>query len=204
MRYKRPWLWGLLVSLGVFVLLLLPWRMCVVIGSSMEPFLRSGDVVILNRLAQNEIHRGSLVVFRRDGQVSIKKVHAIPGDRVTEAYFLDGSTFCVVPPGEEKRWERLERTFLHGRNRLVKLLHLQIPPGYFYVLGTGPSSRDSRDFGLVPASSLVGVVTYGPHREVPPADVGPETLSVPPRIQGRCLCSGLPLIEEHKRTWGRP
>ncbi len=195
MARKRRWVWWLSVPVGVLVFLVLPWRMCVVIGSSMEPFLHTGDVVILDRLENNQIHRGNLVVFRYGGKVSIKKVHAIPGDRVIEAYFPEGPNSSVVLPAEEWRWRRLIK-----QHDIVQLLHLRVPPGYIYVLGTGPSSVDSRDFGLVPISSVLGVVKYGPQRQARPEYVGPETVSVPPRIQGRCLCPSTPSIRPHKRA----
>ncbi len=53
-------------------------------GSSMEPALRNGDTVEVVRAARDEVRRGDLVVFERDGEVTVHRFLAREGERFLE------------------------------------------------------------------------------------------------------------------------
>ncbi|MCC6445355.1 MAG: signal peptidase I [Armatimonadetes bacterium] len=198
MSSKRKWILGLAVPFGALALLLFPWRMCVVIGQSMEPFLRTGDVLVLNRFAKKEIQRGSVVVFKYKGITSIKKVHAVQGDKVAEVYYSDIGQSTLVQPSQEQRWRRLKKLVIEDTQ--AQLIHIRVPKDYIYVVGTGIATCDSRDFGLVPVSDVIGVVKYGPRRSALATSVGPETTNVPPVIEGQPLCPQMRETGEQNRT----
>jgi signal peptidase I len=100
---------------------------------SMEPTIRTGDRVLVNKLAFSlrEVRRGELVVFRNPQnrrQAYIKRVIGLPGDRI-----------------EEK----------------ADIPEMIVPEGTYFVLGDArENSRDSRHFGCVPEEDLIGPVQY--------------------------------------------
>jgi len=125
-------------------------------GTSMEPLLRDGERIVVNKFVYrfHRIERGDVVVFwyPRDPSVSfIKRVVALPGDLVeiragqllvnglpvTEAYlpagFRDGDSY---PPTEVRK-------------------------GYYFVLGDHRrSSNDSRTWGEVPEKYIYGRAVF--------------------------------------------
>jgi signal peptidase I len=121
------------------------WRYSVVTvhGSSMEPELADGDRVLARRCGMRRLRPGQLVIFSEPGLNHrrrpacltgagqdlwvIKRIAAIPGDPVPEIVRAAAGGAAVVP-----------------RRAVV-------------VLGDAPSSRDSRQWGFIPASHILGV-----------------------------------------------
>ncbi len=117
-----------------------------VAGTSMVPTYQPGDRVLIRRGGRAVPRRGQVVVFRRlqpggtgsSGRASglrgtewlIKRVAAMPGDRVPDQ----------VAPG------------VHAAPGDV------VPADRLVVLGDGPTSRDSRHWGYLPVSEVLGVV----------------------------------------------
>jgi signal peptidase I len=126
----------------------------------------------------NQIHRGDLIVFHYPVVPSlhlVKRVVAIPGDRIhlhdgrvilngrpiSEPYAIfrpaaadnyrdEFPRFTSADPGADSRWWIEMRSLVSGGE-------LTIPPGHFFVLGDNRNdSEDSRYWGLVPASAIVG------------------------------------------------
>lgn len=128
------------VGLVVLVLVVLRGRLVrvTVRGDSMAPTLRTGERVLVRRTRPAALSRGDLVVFRRPRDPvrswMIKRVLAAPGDPVPRA---------EVPT-------------LWGRSDAV------VPVGSLVVVGDNPAvSYDSRQFGYVEASSVLGRVIRG-------------------------------------------
>ena len=112
-------------------------------GTSMLPTLRPGDRVLVRRTSARSVRRGDLVVFapprEPDPSWMIKRVLAAPGDPV---------------PRDEVPLLWTYREALVPRDRVV-------------VIGDNPDhSYDSRQFGYVPARTLLGVVVTGPRRRL--------------------------------------
>ncbi|MHB1874322.1 MAG: S26 family signal peptidase [Streptosporangiaceae bacterium] len=123
----------------------LRWRYSVVTvtGPSMEPELHDGDRLLVRRCGLGALRRDQLVIFSEPGVPGsgrpiwrtradrwswvIKRVAAVPGDRVPD---------CVRAAA--------------GRAQVV-------PAGAVVVLGTGPGSRDSRQWGFVTSRHVFGV-----------------------------------------------
>ena len=146
---------------------------------SMEPTLhcarpvafcqgRFSDRVIADRVAYRlgDPERGQIVVFNAPGEADrcgtgeegstfIKRLIGLPGEAVSErngVVYIDGERLSepYVDPalrgGETARWPR-------------------VPPGHYFVLGDSRiHSCDSRTWGTVPRSSLIGPakLTYWP------------------------------------------
>jgi len=152
---------------------------------SMEPTLEVGDRVVVNRLAYRvgEPAHGDVVVFLRpigtgdapqNGPLSwvrravaqglggtppgsedlIKRVVGLPGDTV------EGRNGRLWRNGH-----RIPEPYLAGKGFTSDFDPVLIKPGYYWVMGDNrEDSADSRVFGQVPRSTLVGraVLTVWP------------------------------------------
>ena len=150
-----------------------PVRPLVICGTSMQPTLRNGQWCVLDRRLSpvKPICRGEIVCFRVQGETCVKRVYALGGDSVwTLASDLAPAT--VPAPADLPRLQRLLERF-PAAGRLVRI---DVPPGMLYVLGDGAAvSRDSRDFGPVPCTAVIGRVL--PFKNAAPA-VLPNPASV--------------------------
>lgn len=147
-------------------------------SASMEPQLRINDRVVVSRLAYHlhPVHRGDIVVFKappgieatpkppsnpvarvvhdvgvalgfaQDQTVLIKRVIGLPGDRV------EGRDGRLYVDGE-----RLSEPYLPKGTFTSTFGPVTVPTGHVWVMGDNRTdSEDSRVFGAVPISSIVG------------------------------------------------
>ena len=160
----------------------------------MRPTLLEGDVVLVNRLAYDvklpltdvvlahldEPRRGDVVTFSSpaDGTRLIKRIVALPGDRVAmrrnrlfvndepAMYIDEGTASETVGEGQRLSVRRLEER-IDGRGHDIQWLPavsgrtdfspLQVPDDQYLVLGDNrDNSADSRYFGFVPRHLLIG------------------------------------------------
>jgi len=130
-------------------------------GSSMEPSLHDGELVVVNRLAYlwNAPARGDIVVFyfpldpeRR----FIKRLIGLPGDTIEVhdgQVFVNGQLlyepYIAASPQYSGRWT--------------------VGPTEFFVLGDNRNnSSDSQNWGMVPMEELIGkaFMVYWPAAQV--------------------------------------
>ncbi len=130
-------------------------------SASMAPTLVSGDRILVNRLAYRlgEISYGDVVVFERpdpgtalDGGVGlppdlVKRVIGLPGDS------LESRQGIVYRNGAP-----IDEAYLDGRVTLRLPLTI-VPDDEIFVMGDNRGlSRDSRFFGTIPKSHVLGKV----------------------------------------------
>jgi signal peptidase I len=185
-RWRGPIDWVVTIVLAVgFVLafeaeVAKPYR---IPSSSMEPTLhcakpgdfcegRFNDRVIANRLAYRfgDPKRGQIVVFKAPalasrcgeedgGSTFVKRLIGLPGDRVSER---NGRVYVNGTPLREPYVDpalRDDTTASWPR----------VAPGHYFFMGDDRAhSCDSRTWGTVPRSSLIGpvVVTYWPPNRI--------------------------------------
>ena len=124
----------------------------------MEPRIHPGEYVLINTFAyrMGRVARGEIVAFRHEAKVSgesqqyIKRVIGIAGDRVS----IDHGTLRVngVPVSESYVAFADERSYPE----------VTVPAGAIYVLGDNrANSDDSRDWGFVPQSDVIGRAVLG-------------------------------------------
>jgi signal peptidase I len=119
-------------------------------GPSMQPGLQTNQYVIVNKLAYifQPPKRGDVIIFRDPQDTSqdfIKRVIGLPGDTIVTDY--NTITVNGVKLNEKYITAPLNRT----ANRWV------VPTGEYFVLGDNrPVSDDSRSFGFVPQSYIIG------------------------------------------------
>lgn len=131
---------------------------------SMYPTLKEGDRVLVNKLSYklHDVNRGDVVVFERPASEApsaipelIKRVVGLPGDAVT---FRGGRVYINGTVLEEPYLPAGVTTSADfAPNRCTVDAPCLIPPGEVWVMGDNRNdSKDSRYFGPIPESSIVG------------------------------------------------
>lgn len=181
-----------LLCFGLFRTAIADWNP--IPSGSMRPNLLEGDVVFVNRLAYDiklpltdivvahiaDPKRGDIVTFSSptDGKRLIKRIVALPGDRVemrNEILFVNGKAaeydepevlLEPIEPGGYTKAMRLTETIGQDKRRVQLLAGVaarntfgpvEVPGGSFLALGDNrDNSADSRYFGFVPRHLLIG------------------------------------------------
>lgn len=121
---------------------------------SMAPTLKVNDRVLVNKLSYDlhPVHRGDLIVFEsppNEGSQTkdlIKRIVGLPGDTVESS---DGH---VVINGRQ-----LDEPYLQPDVFTGPIEKTTVPAGRYWVMGDNrTNSRDSRFFGTIPKSLIVG------------------------------------------------
>ncbi len=159
-RKPKPRYWRLIeIGAIVFAVLLGLWLRAHVFqtgyipSESMEPTLRSGDRVIIDKVAYRRRlpQRGEIVAFTRPGEpdLFVKRVIGLPGETV------------LIFNGEVRiDGQLLDEPYLKEPPQREVPLAFSVPDGKLVVLGDNRNrSEDSRDYGPIPADSVVGRVT---------------------------------------------
>ena len=166
---------AVLMALAVQSWLLKPYR---IPSESMMNTLRPGDRVLVNRVVYHmrDPHRGDVIVFRYPEDprvVFIKRVVGVPGDvlqvrdgrlyvngaKTTEPYVhhTGGRTDPTIAQAA------ISGSTLHDPWSLAS--PFRVPAGQYFVMGDNRTdSDDSRDWGTVPRTAIVGegLATYWP------------------------------------------
>ena len=164
-RSALEWLVVVVIAVAVALLISATSVQAFFIPSkSMESTLHVGDRVLVNKWSYrlHDVHRGDVVVFSRPKDEPatnvndlIKRVIGLPGDTVTIANnhvyingrqlnepYLDAGAVSVAVPG---KWACTPEA------------PCKIPKGQLWVMGDNRTdSEDSRYFGPIPESSVVG------------------------------------------------
>lgn len=129
-------------------------------SGSMNPTLWKGNRIVVNKLSVEfgTINIGDIVVFKAPPQVKkicsdgvadlVKRVIGVPGDRLKSV----GDTIYVNGAPLDQKWT-------HYANISPAIQPETVPPGRYYMMGDNhPNSCDSRFWGTVPRSDIIGKV----------------------------------------------
>ena len=129
-------------------------------SSSMNPTLWKGDRIVVNKLSVEfgTINIGDIVVFKAPPDVAkdchdavtdlVKRVIGLPGDRL----YSKGNTIYVNGKPLDQKWTVLPTIG-------TPIGPTTVPAGHYFMMGDYHSySCDSRSWGTVPRSDLIGKV----------------------------------------------
>lgn len=170
---KSPAALRFVLGLGVGVLLALFVQVPTVTSDSMSPTVLAGSRLLLlktDRLdsmfgTATRLHRGQLVVLRRSSDRSdllLKRIVAVQGDRVR---IQEGVLFVNDEPVVEPYSHHGDAQARMSDNwpAAASTSAVSVPSAHIFVLGDNrPASVDSRIWGAVRVSDVVGVVLLVP------------------------------------------
>ncbi len=157
-RFLKVIGWGVdivaVITLAFFAVVILGTKLTVS-GRSMEPLLKSGDVVLLDKLWYNfsEPKRMDVIAFtdpEDESRIYIKRVVGLPGERLQikeGILYIDGKELKLSEKGETIKTAGLAEE------------ELELEAGEYFVLGDNTdTSEDSRfsNVGNVHASRIEG------------------------------------------------
>jgi signal peptidase I len=122
-----------------------------VYGQSMEPTLRSDQRLVIEKLSYqfHSPRRGDVVVLRvpeQSDELLIKRVVGLPGETID---IREGRVYVDGKP--------LDEPYVHQATRDNQQDPVIVPPLHVFVMGDNRGfSNDSRSFGVVPLSHIVG------------------------------------------------
>lgn len=117
-------------------------------GPSMNPNLKNGDIMILNKTAK--IDRFDIVVIKSKNvdDVLIKRVIALPGETFE---VKDGDIYINDKKINDK----------YGYGETADFVKLKVPQGEYFVMGDNRSiSADSRMFGTFKKKDIKGTTSF--------------------------------------------
>lgn len=140
-------------------------------GASMDPTFNTGDYIFTSKVTYKlrKPQRGDVVVFKSPKNPDIeyiKRVIGVPGDKVT---INDGQIYLNDKKLNESYLQVATNTWEGGYMKNGE--PVIVPEDHLLVLGDNrPRSSDSREFGPIPFSSVIGQVFY---RYFPAGKMGP-------------------------------
>ncbi len=153
--------WGSIVVVAVLISFLLRTYVIqtfYIPSGSMEPTLKIGDRIIVSKLSVTlgTIHRGDILVFKAPKAVAsvcgdnvadlVKRVIGLPGDHLTSK----GNTIYVNNKPLAQPWTHTEPL---GR----AIGNVVVPKNHYFMMGDNEGdSCDSRYWGTIPRSSIIG------------------------------------------------
>jgi signal peptidase I len=166
-RRARRWAyeWAAIVVIAVLVAFILRTYVIqtfFIPSASMTPTLQVGDRIVVNKLSYHlhAVHRGDIIVFRRPPNEDcagppvpdlVKRVIGLPGETISDrngTVYIDGKA--------------LDQTWLPKHTNTTytaTFAPVKIAANHYFVMGDDRvDSCDSRDWGTVPRSYIVGRV----------------------------------------------
>jgi signal peptidase I len=158
-RLLIEWFIVIIVALTISVLLrTYVFQTFFIPSASMEPTLQVGDRILVDKLSVDfgTINVGDVVVFRAPPSENcgdkvtdlVKRVIGTPGDQLTSK----GNTIFV-------NGKRLDENWSHTEPLGPAIGNVTVPTNDYFMMGDNHSdSCDSRSWGTVPRSDIVGKV----------------------------------------------
>lgn len=147
------------IFLVIYIFLFRPFQ---VSGDSMYPTFKNGEYILTNLIAvkMNGIERGDVIVFHAPPDHEkdfIKRVIGLPGETVM---LKDGFVYINGKQLDESAYLHSDvRTY--GGSFLKDGQPYTVPANNYIVFGDNrPFSSDSREWGLLPSSMIIGKSSF--------------------------------------------
>ena len=114
---KKKWL---LIPLLSFALALLLFRYVIYIGyvptESMEPTIMAGDKIFGSRIL-GELEVGDVIVFEHEGTYTVKRIAAVPGDKLIDNSIVPENCYYVLGDNEKSSYDSRywDNPFIHQK-----------------------------------------------------------------------------------------
>ena len=139
-----------------FLLKTFIFQIAYVKGSSMEPTLHEGEILVISKLSNHlgTPKRGQVIVLndQHENKDLIKRIIGLPGEEVD---IVEGRVYI--------NGEALEKDYSETETEDFGFVKSMVEPNQFFVLGDNrPYSRDSRldAIGLVEKKSILGRAVF--------------------------------------------
>lgn len=123
-------------------------------GDSMYPYLKEGEVLILNKVDKS-FNRFDIVVINSNNTKIIKRIIGLPGETIS---YKD----CKLYINDEEVEDFVKQCTTEDFSLDGLYSYAMIPDGYYFVMGDNrKNSSDSRDFrvGLISKSQIEGTTS---------------------------------------------
>lgn len=134
------------------------YRFVKTVGKSMEPTLKDGEWVVMERpysLGKDWLPlRYDNVVIENDGEKLSKRIIGLPGDTIEVSkgvIYLNDEILRDPYSGGRIEFDSI------GENRYLTQKKEVVPSGYVWVIG---DNREDSWFGLLPVKCIVGRILY--------------------------------------------
>ena len=139
---RRSLVTGIIGLLLVSLLLLQPYKLVVVVGRSMLPTLKGGQILLAKKT--NKFERGDIVVIREEDNIIIKRIKYLPEEYYYSVLDFDTAEMILI--------ENDFRDMMFGIEKygLENIKEYNLAKNSYFVLGDNSAeSDDSRRFGPI-------------------------------------------------------
>ena len=148
--------WGTAILRAAIIIVILfffcwPVRL---MGSSMEPTVGDGEIVLMNRFAsmRGDYEKGDIMMFHYFDAEGDKTV-------VKRIIATEGDTIRILKNGVEINGTIIEEDYAAGET--IGLVDMTVPADTVFVMGDNrETSYDSRNMGVIPCESMKGRVFF--------------------------------------------
>jgi signal peptidase I len=175
--------WVVIIAIAIGAALILKtycFQTFFIPSQSMEPTLHVGDRIVVSKLSVRfgTIHRGDILVFTTPAQENcgsepvkdlVKRVIGLPGEGLKS---VNNTIFYTNNPGaQHPTWHKVDQWWEHNEPLYTPIPDPTLVPNdsYFMMGDNQPFSCDSRMWGSIPRSTVVGKVVF---RIWPPSRIG--------------------------------
>ncbi|HHV33515.1 MAG TPA: signal peptidase I [Acholeplasma sp.] len=159
----------IIVFLQIFI-----FKTASISGSSMDPTLKHGDEVFIlqwvNKYKNNDIVVIDATRYSSGNQMDlaekhyyIKRIRGLPGDVLSLKQVNSTNTYEIEINGVSLK--NVDGEAITVKEESVHYQNLErmagkIPEGFYFLLGDGTNSRDSKSFGFVDGDDILGTVNF--------------------------------------------
>jgi len=147
-----------------------------VVSTSMKPNLIEGDYILVNKLKNKNLHRGSIYAFEKDNEIYVKRLVALPGDILsiigTNTYVNDKKLdvnpsnnlkiYSTLSYGEllfEEKNETNSYLIINSTKNLDINIYDKKIASYYFLGDNRNNSEDSRYWDAVYNVKIIGKVS---------------------------------------------
>lgn len=139
---RRSLVTGVIGLLLASLLLLQPYKLVVVVGRSMLPTLKGGQILLAKKT--NSFERGDIIVLKEEDNIIIKRIKYLPNEYYYTVLDFDASEMLLIDSEYNEMVVGIKK---YGLNNIKKY---KLGYDSYFVLGDNSAeSDDSRRFGPI-------------------------------------------------------